>query len=65
MADYINNSKMKDFLTEVTKAYAEHSGPKERIRAHGPSTHGGTHESHSQIMFIGENGNTTKFRIKE
>ncbi len=55
----------KKYFAEIMKAYAEHSNPNERIRAHGPSTHGGTHELHSQVMFIGENGNTTKFRIKE
>lgn len=55
----------KDFFMNVAKAYAEHSSPKERVRAHGPSTHGGTHENHSQLMFISEKGNTTKFRIKE
>lgn len=55
----------KKFFMEVAKAYAEHSNEKERIRAHAPSTHGGTHDKHSQLMFISEQGNVQKFRFKE
>ncbi|MBW6536677.1 MAG: hypothetical protein K0B11_16845 [Mariniphaga sp.] len=56
---------MKEFYREVLKAYAEHSSPNERIRAHGPSTYRGTHEKHSQFMFISGEGKTTKFRMNE
>jgi hypothetical protein len=54
---------MAPFFLEVTKAFAEHSGTDEMIRAHSPETHG--HESlHSQIMLINKsNGNAFKMRF--
>ncbi len=58
--------KTKDFFVEVTKAYAENCGSNEIIRTHAPSTHGGTHEKHSQIMFIDRSiGQTTKVKLEE
>lgn len=58
-------NSMKNYFVEITKAFAEHSGDNEIIRAHGPQNHGG-HGRHSQINLINrDSGNCLKIRFKE
>jgi hypothetical protein len=56
---------MQSFFVDVTKAFAQHSGPSEIITAHGPETHG--HELlHSQINLINRSdGNCLKIKFTE
>jgi hypothetical protein len=59
--------KFKDFITDVTKTYAEDTkdDPNIEITMHTPENHG-NHGNHSQFNFHDfNNDNTTKFRIPE
>jgi len=61
--DVPKGSPMVPFYSEITKAFAEHSGKDEIITMNGPENHGG-HGLHSQTNLINRsNGNCFKIRF--